>query len=568
MLTQIKKDLSQKLALTLSKPAEQLEQLLEIPKKHEHGELALPVFIFAKELRKAPPEVAKSIADTLTQQNWPELEKIEALSGFVNFRFQIGYLQKVLTTDIQKQGVNIGFSNSGQGKVMAIDFSSPNVAKPMSIGHLRATVIGQAICNLAKTQSYKVIGINHLGDWGVQFGKLAWAYKKWGSEYDFKSKPFESLYALYVRFHDEAEKDESLNQEGSLVFKKMEQGDPESEQMWKSFVDISMQEYTRLWNMLGVKHDLVRGESFYNDRLKPTEALLEKKGLLKESEGAMVVDLEPFGMPPCLIRKSDGASLYATRDIAAAIFRAEELHADLNVYVVGVEQSLHFKQLFKVLELMQYPWAKDCHHVAFGLYKFKDLGKMSSRKGNVIRLEDVVDRAIEMVEKIIEEKNPNLENKALVAKQVGIGAITFNDLVNDRVKNVDFDWDKVLSFEGDSGPFVQYCHVRCISILKKYGKAVPMEFSMDLSSPEERELIGKLLNFSETLRASFQHFKPHILAGYLLDVCRSFSQFYHNNRILGEAAQIESSRMVLVSCTQKILAQGLKVLNIEAPEAM
>ncbi len=568
MLTQIKKDLAQKLSLALSKPADQLEQLLEIPKKHEHGELALPVFIFAKELRKAPPEVAKEIAASLNAKNWPEIEKIESLSGFVNFRFQMSYLQTVLANDVEKQGDKIGYSKLGDGKVMAIDFSSPNVAKPMSIGHLRATVIGQAICNLAKTQSYKVIGINHLGDWGVQFGKLAWAYKKWGSDYDFKNKPFESLYALYVRFHEEAEKDESLNQEGSLVFKKMEQGDPESEQMWKSFVDISMQEYTRLWNMLGVKHDLVRGESFYNDRLKPTEALLEKKGLLKESEGAMVVDLEPFGMPPCLIRKSDGASLYATRDIAAAIFRAEELHADLNVYVVGVEQSLHFKQLFKVLELMGYPWAKDCHHVAFGLYKFKDLGKMSSRKGNVIRLEDVVDRAIEMVEKIIEEKNPSLENKELVAKQVGIGAITFNDLVNDRVKNVDFDWEKVLSFEGDSGPFVQYCHVRCISILKKYGKPVATQFSLELTSPEERELIGKLLNFSETLRASFQHFKPHILAGYLLDVCRSFSQFYHNNRILGETPQIEASRMVLVSITQKILAQGLKVLNIEAPDAM
>lgn len=568
MLTQIKKDLAKKLSPVLSKPAEQLEQLLEIPKKQEHGELSLPVFIFAKELRKAPPEVAKSVAENVAGQNWPELEKVEALSGFVNFRFHMNYLQKILVEAVKQQGDQLGYSNSGQGKVMAIDFSSPNVAKPMSIGHLRATVIGQAIVNLAKSQSYKVIGINHLGDWGVQFGKLAWAFKTWGSEYDFANKPFESLYALYVRFHEEAEKDESLNQQGSQYFKKMEQGDPDSEQMWKKFVDISMREYTRLWTMLGVQHDLVRGESFYNDRLKPTEALLEKKGLLKESEGAMVVDLEAFGMPPSLIRKSDGASLYATRDIAAAIYRAEELHADLNVYVVGVEQSLHFKQLFKVLELMEYPWAKDCHHVAFGLYKFKDLGKMSSRKGNVIRLEDVVDRAIEMVEKIIEEKNPQLENKQLVATQVGIGAITFNDLVNDRVKNVDFDWDKVLSFEGDSGPFVQYCHVRCVSILKKYGKDAPTEFSIELTSPEERQLIGQLLNFPETLRASFQHFKPHILAGYLLDVCRSFSQFYHNNRILGEASQIESSRMVLVAATQKVLAQGLKVLNIAAPEAM
>jgi len=568
MLTQIKKDLAQKLSAVLSKPAEQLEHLLEIPKKQEHGELSLPVFIFAKEMRKAPPVVAQETAATLSAQSWPEIEKIEALSGFVNFRFHMPYLQKILADAVSSEGENLGYSGAGKGKVMAIDFSSPNVAKPMSIGHLRATVIGQAICNLAKTQSYKVIGINHLGDWGVQFGKLAWAYQTWGSEYDFENKPFESLYALYVRFHDEAEKDEKLNLEGSQFFKKMEQGDESSTLMWKQFVDISMQEYTRLWNLLGVKHELVRGESFYNDRLKPTEALLEKKGLLKESEGAMVVDLEPFNMPPCLIRKSDGASLYATRDLAAAIYRAEELHADLNVYVVGVEQSLHFKQVFKVLELMGYPWAKDCHHVAFGLYKFKDVGKMSSRKGNVIRLEDVVNRAIELVEKIIEEKNPDLPNKEEVARQVGIGAITFNDLVNDRVKNVDFDWDQVLSFEGDSGPFVQYCHVRCVSLLKKYGKPVAKDFSVALTSTEERELIGKLLNFPDTLKASFQHFKPHILAGYLLDVCRAYSTFYHNNRILNEPTQIESSRMTLVACTQKILAQGLKVLNIEAPEAM
>lgn len=568
MLTQIKKDLAQKLGKALSKPAEQLEHLLEIPKKQEHGELALPVFIFAKELRKAPPEVAKEIATTLTEQKWPEIEKIEALSGFVNFRFQMSYLQNILVEAVTREGDRLGYSNAGQGKTMAIDFSSPNVAKPMSIGHLRATMIGQAICNLAQSQGYKVIGINHLGDWGVQFGKLAWAYKTWGHEYDFQNKAFESLYALYVRFHDEAEKNETLNQEGSLFFKKMEEGDPEYLKMWKTFVDISMQEYSRLLQALNVKHDLVQGESFYNDRLKPTEALLEKKGLLKESEGAMVVDLEAYGMPPCLIRKSDGASLYATRDLAAAIYRAEELHADLNVYVVGVEQSLHFKQVFKVLELMGYPWAKNCHHVSFGLYKFKDVGKMSSRKGNVIRLEDVVTRAIEMVEKIIEEKNPNLENKDLVARQVGIGAITFNDLVNDRVKNVDFDWDQVLSFEGDSGPFVQYGHVRCVSILKKYGKPVPKQFRVELTGVEERELIGRLLNFPETLRASFTHFKPHILAGYLLDVCRSFSQFYHNNRILGEPEDIQSSRIVLVAMTQKILAQGLKVLNIAAPEAM
>jgi arginyl-tRNA synthetase len=400
------------------------------------------------------------------------------------------------------------------------------------------------------------------------FGKLALAYNKWGSDYDFESDAFGSLYALYVRFHEEAEKDESLEEQGSAIFKRMEEGDKDLHRLWQKFVDISMVEYNRMWKLLGVEHVLVRGESFYNDRLKDTEQRIEEAGLLEESEGAMVVDLEDQDMPPCLIRKSDGASLYATRDLASAIYRAEELHADLNLYVTGQEQDLHFKQIFAVLKKMKFPWAESCHHVSHGLYRFKDVGKMSSRKGQVIRLKDVLEKAISMVRKIIEEKNPDLEDKDIVARQVGVGAIIFNDLVNDRVKNVEFDWERVLDFEGDSGPYVQYMAVRCRSLLRKAGGSVPTSIELELSEPAERELVRLLLNYEETLNQAFKYFKPHYLATYLLDVCRAFSQFYHHCRILGDDQKLQESRLALVWSTLQILQQGLAVLNIETPEYM
>lgn len=546
-----------------------LEAALEVPKKLEHGHLALPLFPLAKELKKAPPLIAKELSEALTKSD--DAFKTRAIlsvlpaGGFLNVTFRDEYLQDVLL-DAVKDEAKIGRSDLGAGKTLVIDYSSPNVAKPMHVGHLRATVIGQAIRNLAETQGYKVIGLNHLGDWGVQFGKLAWAFKEWGAEYDFANKPFESLFAMYVRFHDEAEKNPALESHGSLVFKKLEDGDPEVTAIWKKFIDISMQEYGRLWGLLGVRHDLVRGESFYNDRLKAVEDLLEKRGLLEPSEGAMVVRLGDE-MPPCLIRKSDGASLYATRDLASAMYRHDELEADLNLYVVGVDQTLHFKQVFKVLELMGFEWAKNCHHIAFGMYRFPE-GKMSTRKGRAIFLEDVVTQGIEMVRKVIAEKNPALENKELVAEQVGIGAIIFNDLAVDRVRDVEFNWEKALSFEGDSGPYVQYTHVRCLSLVRKYGKSAPNSFAKALNETEERELIRLLLGYQDILAASFTTFRPNILAQYLLEVCGAFSRFYNKHRILGEAPEVESSRMALVEATRRILAAGLKTLNIQAPVAM
>ncbi len=568
MLTEIKINLAKVVAPLISVEESVLVSSMESPKNSEHGHLSFPVFSLAKSLKKAPPLIAKELAEKLQGQLPEFLQSVEPLSGFLNFRFKSSYLMSAIEKSILAHPEAIGSSKEGLGKKVVIDFSSPNVAKPMSIGHLRATVIGQAICNLAKSRGYEVVGLNHLGDWGTQFGKLAWAYKAWGSEYDFKGKAFESLYALYVRFHDEAENNKELDDLGAAEFRKLEAGDEEVIHLWKWFVEISLKEYQRLWDLLGVKHELVLGESFYNSHLKPTEERLRSAGILKESDGAMVVEMDDPKMPPCLITKSDGASLYATRDLASAIYRVEDLKADINLYVVGVDQTLHFRQVFEVLKKMDFDWWENCHHISFGMYRFKDMGRMSSRKGNIIVFEDVVSKAIEMVHSIIEEKNPNLKNKDSVATQVGVGAIIFNDLVNDRVKNVDFDWDRVLDFEGNSGPYVQYCNVRCKSLIRKSGESVFKTFSAPLDSFEESQLMWSLLGFEAVLAQAYKYFKPHFVAVWLLDICRQFSSFYAKHPILNADEDLKRSRLTLVQSTGLVIEKALEILNIQAPEEM
>ncbi len=567
MLKSLRTVISRNYADLLNRDAAVIEDLLETPKRDGHGHLALPVFAWSKEAKMPPPKLAAELAEKIRARLAPELSAVEPVSGFINFTFQPEYVQSLIAAEVFGRRGRIGYGTSGGGKKLVIDFSSPNVAKPMHVGHLRATMIGQAIVNLAKSQGYNVVGLNHLGDWGVQFGKLAWAYMNWGHEYPFEKEPFPSLYKLYVRFHQEAESKPELENAGAKVFKQLEDGDAQVVEIWKKFVAISLADYQRIWDQLGVKHDLVRGESFYNDRLKPVEEELERKGLLVESDGAMVVHLDEFDMPPCLIRKSDGASLYATRDLASAIYRMQELNADLNLYVVGVDQTLHFRQVFKVLHKMGYSWTDRCHHIAFGMYRFKD-AKVSTRKGTAIFLEDILEKAVELVREIIKQKNPSLENAEKVARQVGIGAVVFNDLVNDRVKNVEFDWDRILDFAGDSGPYVQYCGVRCLSVTRKYGKPVASEFKIALDTPEEKELLRTLLSYPDTLAAAFDGFKPHILAGYLIDVCHRFSLFYTKCDILGESPELESSRMTLVQAVHHVLEEGLKILGMELPDAM
>lgn len=607
MLTQLKASLAEEIS-RLFKPLlpkevidtgfaepNQIAGLLESPRRPEHGQISFPMFSLTKAWIKAfgakpgepPPVWTERLREAFNQELVQEgsdlmgrsgVRAVSSVAGFLNFQLQPEYLARHLFTAVHEarvSGQKLGSSEKGKGRKVVIDYSSPNVAKPMHVGHLRATVIGQAIRNLAVTQGYEVIGLNHLGDWGVQFGKLAWAIKEWGHEYDFKSRPFESLYEIYVRFHREEESNPDLSKMGSQAFKSLEDGDPETRKLWAECVDISMKEYEKVWARLGVKHDLVRGESFYNDRLQGVIDLLNEKKLLVRSEGADVVMLGE-NEPPCLIRKSDGASLYATRDLASALYRMQELKADLNLYIVGSDQNLHFKQVFAVLERAGFDWADKMHHISFGMYRFKE-GKMSTRKGQTVFLADVLNQAVEQTRKLIEAKNPALsaDEKADIAEKVGVGAVVFNDLAVDRVQNVEFDWDKILSFEGDSGPYVQYMYVRCASLLRK---ANGFHLSLDeqqlqascavLNGEDEIQLLMALLSFDEVLKQAFEAFKPNTVAQYLLQVCGLFSQFYHKHRILDSEPHEQWARLALADCTREVIKTGLEILSIQAPEVM
>lgn len=566
MIDAFKKEIAEEISRIIQKTATEVIQHIEKPKNFDHGHLAFPVFSLAKEKKQAPGVIAQDIAQKLDSKI-KSVSQISVIGGFINFMISPEAMQNELFKEIKNPN-SIGNSDEGKNKRVIVDFSSPNIAKPMHIGHLRATVIGQTIKNLALSQGYDVVAVNHIGDWGSQFGKLAWAMQNWGKDYNFSEEPMKKLVELYVRFHSEAEMDSSLETKGAETFRKLELGDAEIQKIWKKVIDYSFEDYNRLYALLGTKHELVLGESFYNDKLADVIHRLEKKSLLKESEGAQVVFFdEAENMPPCIIKKSDGASIYATRDLAAAIYRKEIQKADQILYVVGHDQTLHFRQVFKVLELMGYPWAKDCHHISFGFYQFKD-GKMSTRQGRVILFEDVIQKTIELVEAMMKEKNPDLEDRTNIAKQVAIGAIVFHDLLNDRSKNVDFDWDRVLSLDGDSGPYVQYTNVRCQSLMRKYGNQVSFDQLALMSTPEEQKLMYVLLQFKDVVSAAYRNFKPNILAQYLLELSGQFSSFYNKCRILGENPEVEKSRMALVSATSTVLVRGMSLLNMPIPKAM
>lgn len=599
MLLNYKKKIASVLSPLLNTDTKDIIDLFEIPKQFSQGQLSLPVFRWAKATKQSPQELTNILAESLNKGNLDILNKAQAMGGFLNFFLSTTSMQSFLLQACKKDCSNekkFGSSNIGIDKTLLIDFASPNVAKPMHVGHLRATIIGQALYNIAKTQSYKLIGLNHLGDWGVLFGRLVWAYKKWGTEYNFKKEEFISLYALYVRFHKEAEVNPDILKEASLIFKQLEEGDKEISILWKKFVNISLQEYQKIWNRLGVHHDLVRGESFYNDKLKHIEQLLEKKSLLEKSEGAMVVKLDEQKMPPCLIRKGDGASLYATRDLASAWHRMEDLKVDINLYVVGQDQNLYFKQLFAVLEKMNMPWAKNCHHVNFGMYRFKD-SKMSSRKGHAILLEDILDQAYKKVYNKIKLKHPEWNDKRIcpVAESVSVGAVVFNDLSNDRVSDIDFCWDKILSFEGDSGPYVQYVFVRCQSLLKKFIlqnakdlspffdkqtlsnylnedffsqidlpiSFIEKAFNKGTVDPATINILSLLLSYDHVLSKAFKNFKPHLITQYLLQLCSAFNKFYANHKIL--SSKEKDFYIVIVYLMKMVIKKGLGILNIQCP---
>ncbi|MBS4223597.1 arginine--tRNA ligase [Lederbergia citrea] len=542
---------------------DEVEKLIEKPKYADQGDLAFPCFTLAKMLRKSPQMIANEIADKIKN---PIFEKVQADGPYLNCFLNKQIVSKEILQTLLKDGSNYGSLDIGKRKNVVIDFSSPNIAKPFSMGHLRSTVIGNAIANIAEKCGYRAVRINHLGDWGTQFGKLIVAYKLWGSDESITVNPIKELLDLYVKFHQEAEVDSKLEDEARAWFKKLEDGNEEALQLWKWFRDESLQEFSKIYQLLGVHFASYQGEAFYNDKMDETIELLKKKGLLHSSDGAQVVELTEYDLPPCLIEKSDGATLYATRDLTAALYRQEKYKFEKALYVVGHEQSLHFKQVFLVLEKMGYDWANHMEHIPFG-FILKDGKKMSTRKGKIVLLEEVIEEAIQLALKSIEAKNPELPNKEEVAKMVGVGAIIFHDLKNERQNNIEFSLEEMLHFEGSTGPYIQYTHARACSILRKSHIDLTGLNPEGLNDDYSWTILKMLMEFPSVIQRSFNQNEPSQIARYLIALSQDFNKYYGHVKILSED-QEQESRLALVKVVTIVLSEGLRLLGIEAPEEM
>ncbi|UMZ73180.1 arginine--tRNA ligase [Natranaerofaba carboxydovora] len=561
-----KEELINRLVELVELSSEEISELLEIPPDPEMGDLAFPCFKLAKVRKKNPAEIASDLENSFEKDDY--FAEIKAAGPYLNFLFNKEKLAELTINQVMNQGEDYGNSDEGRGRTVVIDFSSPNIAKPFGIGHLRSTVIGNALYNIYEKLGYNVIGINHLGDWGTQFGKLISAYLKWGDEEELNKDPIDYLYKLYTRYHQEEENSEELEEEGREWFRKLEAGDDEASRLWEKFRSLSLDEFKRIYDRLGVSFDSYRGEAYYNKYLDETIEKIVKSGIARESEGALVVDIDDEeDMPPCLLRKRDGATLYATRDICAAIKRYEEYKFEKCLYVVGDDQKLHFKQVFGVLDKMGYDFASSCEHIAFGLIRFKE-GKMSTRMGNIIFLEDVLDKAKTLALDVIKEKNPDLENKEEVSEMVGVGAVIFGDLSNDRIKEVTFDWNKILDFNGETAPYLQYTHARICSILRKAKEDYNLESIKLLTGDYEQEVIKKIAGFEDILKRTRELNKPHILARYLLDLAKVYNRFYNKCPILNETADVKMARLALCDCVRQVLKNGLSLMGIKTPDAM
>ena len=541
---------------------EQIVTLIETPKQDEFGDAAFPCFTLAKQYKKSPAVIAQELADKISH---PFFTKIEAVGPYVNVFFNRQTVSNEVLNKILDEKGEYGQLNFGQEKTVVIDYSSPNIAKPFSMGHLRSTMIGNALKQICEKCGYEVEGINYVGDWGTQFGKLITAYKKWGDEELVKEDPIRELFKLYVHFHEEVKEYPELEEEGRAWFKKLEDGNDEAVYLWNWFRHESLKEFSRIYELLGVEFSNFQGEAFYNDKMDDLVTLLEENDLLEESDGAQVVNLEAEGMPPCLIKKSDGATLYATRDLTAALYRQNTYKFDKALYVVGDEQSLHFSQFFTVLKKLGFQWVEGMAHVPFGLI-LKDGKKMSTRKGKVVLLEEVLEEAITLAKQNIEEKNPNLKNKDEVARQVGVGAVIFHDLKNERIHNIEFSLENMLKFEGETGPYVQYTHARTCSLLKKGDMDIEKQ-ELQLTDDISWTVIKLLHRFPQVIETAFAKYEPSHIAKYLLDVAQAFNKYYGNVRILEENAEKES-RLALVNAVAVVLKEGLRLLGIEAPEEM
>ncbi|MEH7075867.1 arginine--tRNA ligase [Neobacillus drentensis] len=541
-----------------------LAQMIEKPKNQDHGDLAFPCYTLAKLKRKSPNLIAEELKGKI---NSPIFEKVNVVGAYLNFFLNKKTASEQIIEEIISQKENYGALSIGSGGAVTIDMSSPNIAKPFSMGHLRSTVIGNSLALIVEKCGYQPIKINHLGDWGTQFGKLITAYQLWGDAEKVKQNPIKELLALYIKFHEEAETNPSLEDQGRSWFKKLEDGDEQALELWKWFREESLKEFSRIYELMNVQFDSFAGEAFYNDKMDRVVQLLEEKHLMVESEQAQVVELEEEQLPPCLIKKSDGATLYATRDLAAALYRQEEYQFVQSLYVVGHEQSLHFKQLISVLAKMGYDWSGQMHHIPFGLM-LKDGKKMSTRKGKIVLLEEVLNESIAMARHNIEEKNPSLSNKDEVAKQVGVGAVIFHDLKNNRMNDIEFSLEEMLRFEGETGPYVQYTYARACSILRKAaGKIELAPVVYNNSWEKEWKIISLLMEFAPAIKRACVNFDPSQVAKYIIDLAQAFNKYYAEVKILEESPE-QQARLALVYSVTEVLKEGLRLLGLEAPVEM
>lgn len=566
----IKEEIAKAIAMSVNLDEKELVNYIEIPPNSELGDSAFPCFKLAKELKKAPPMIATEIKEKITIDE-SIIEKIEIQGGYLNFYINKQTLAKEVLTEVDNKKEKFGSVDIGKGSNVVIDYSSPNIAKPFHIGHLRSTVIGGALYKIYKFLGYNSVGINYLGDWGIQFGKVMTGLELWKDEYDLTTNTIDAILKIYVRFSKEEKEKPEMTDLARQAFKKLEDGDAEALKTWKWLRELSLANYEKTYKLLNAKFDSYNGEAYYNDKMDKVVEELKEKGLLKDSQGAKIVDLEEFGMPPCIIITSAGTTIYATRDLTSLEDRINKYDFAKALYVVGNEQQLHFKQVFKVLELMGYgEYAKKCEHIPFGLVVDKDGEKIGSRKGNSVLLEEILNEAIEKVKNIINEKNPELEDKDEIARKVGVGAIIFNDLSNSRIKDEIFDWDMLLNFQGETGPYIQYIYVRTKSVLGKAGY-IPNINDVDFSKITEKEafnIIKLLYSFSDVAIQAAEKNEPSIISRYLIDLAQSFSNYYNGYHILTEDKQVQDARLYLTYAVGTVLKTGAELLGMEMPERM
>lgn len=569
-----KKEIAEIIAKNLEGLTEdEIKSMIEIPQDQSMGDYAFPCFRLAKTMRKAPNLIAAELAEKL--QGEQLFSEVSPVNAYVNMFVSREEMMKSTVSEVLEEKENFGRSDIGGNKKVIVEFSSPNIAKPFHIGHIRSTVIGNSLSKIYDALGYDVFKINHLGDYGTQFGKMICAYRRWGNREDVINSPIKTLLGYYTKFHVEVEEHPELEDEARAIFTKLEQGSKEEVELWQWFREESLKEFQRVYDMLGIEFDSYNGESFYSDKMPRFEKELSDKGLLQESKGAQVVDLEEYKLGTALIKKSDGSSLYITRDIAAAVYRKENYDFYKNIYVVATQQNLHFQQLFKILELMGYDWANQCVHVPFGMVRLEE-GTMSTRHGRVVFLEDVLNGAIEKTREIIEEKNPNIENLEEITSQVGIGAVVFNELSNNRIKDYTFKWDQILNFDGETGPYVQYTHARCASLLRKAGEDIVakaqdhknVDFALLAKSDSAYELTKLIYAFPGVVEQAGEKYEPSIITRHIIDIAQCFNKFYHDEHIIVDDEVEKTSKIALVIATKRVIATGIGLLGMKAPERM